>query len=94
MARRKTRKKDDGILELLLNAPWQGGVIFTAFIFAFLRWFIPSQLSHNQILLPLGNLSKNLAPLTLLLLIPVLLAYFKQKKAALQPSCRKIKCQG
>ena len=79
MARRRTRKKDDGILDILLDSPWQVSVIFSIVAFILLRWIIPSQFSHNQYLTAFSNTSKSVAPFALLFLIPGLLVYIKQK---------------
>ena len=79
MARRRSRKKDDGIIEVLLNSPWQVSVIFSIVAFILLRWIIPSQFSHNQFLAAFGNTSKKVAPFSLLFLIPGLLVFIKQK---------------
>lgn len=79
MARRNNRKKGAGIIDILLDSPWQVSVIFSVAAFIFLRWIIPSQFSHSQALAALGNASKSAAPYTLLFLIPGLLVFIRQK---------------
>lgn len=79
MARRKIRKKDDGIIDVLLDSPWQVSVIFSIVAFILLQWIIPSQFSHNLFLAAFVSTLKSAAPFTLLFLIPGLLVYIKQK---------------
>lgn len=79
MARRRSRKKDDGIIDVLLNSSWQVSFVFSIAAFTLLRWIIPSQFSHNQYLTAFVSTSKSAAPYALLFLIPGLLVYIKQK---------------
>lgn len=74
----KKKKKNDGIIEVLLNSPWQVSVIFSIVAFILLRWIIPTQFSRNPYLATFGSASKSAAPFTLLFLIPGLLGYIKQ----------------
>lgn len=76
MARRKNNNK--GLIETLLNSPWQVSMIFAIGGFVLLMWIIPLWFSQSQYLASLALTSKTFAPFMALFLIPGLISYIKQ----------------
>ncbi len=80
MAKRRSYKKDEHLISVLLDAPWQWGAGFAAVVFVAMRWIIPS-FFHSPILAPFGGMISGLAPITaILFLIISLVSYVRNRK--------------
>lgn len=80
MTKRKSRKSNKGLLNFLLNSPWQVSVFFTIAIFVLMKWVIPSYISHDRFLGPLADKISGIAPFSLLLLFLALISYLSNKE--------------
>lgn len=76
------RRKNEGLVEVLLDAPWQVSVILAFVSYVALRWLIPSYLSQSVLLASLGATSRNFAPFSAFILVPGLFSYIKQQSSS------------
>lgn len=82
MARRKSRRDNESIFVVLLEAPWQLSVFLAIVVFGVMRWVIPAQF-NSQVLAPLGKMISGVAPLAAIcFLIVAALSFFAKKKNA------------
>ena len=82
MARRKSRRDNESILVVLLEAPWQLNVFLAIVVFGVMRWVIPAQF-NSQVLAPLSKIISGVAPLAAIcFLIVAALSFFVKKKNA------------
>ncbi len=85
MARRKSRRDDQNILAMLLDAPWQLSVFSAFVVFVVMRWGAPAVL-HSPALTPLGIMISSFATLAASgLLVVALISYFSNKKQSASP---------
>lgn len=78
MARRG--KNDEGLLLVLMGAPWQLSVAVAGVVFAAMKWLVPAQF-NSPALLPLGNAISGLAPMAALLFLFIAGVSFLRGKA-------------
>ncbi|MEO7622892.1 MAG: restriction endonuclease [Gallionella sp.] len=84
MARRRSYKKDEHLISVLLDAPWQLGAGVAAVVFVAMRWIIPS-FFHSPILAPLGVMISGLAPIAaIFFLIISLVSYVRNRKYSMR----------
>lgn len=81
MARRKNRNKNDNILVMLMELPWQVSVVVAVIIFSVMRWFIPMQ-AKGPVLIPLANAISGYAPFVAILFLLIgVISYFRNRQS-------------
>lgn len=65
MAKRRSNKRDDSLIIVLMDTQWQVSVVIAIVAFVIMRWLIP-MLAKGFILLPIANVVSGFAPITAL----------------------------
>lgn len=87
MARRG--KNDEGLLVVLMHAPWQLSVVVAGIVFAAMKWWAPA-LFNSPVLLPLGNTISGFAPMVALVFLFIAgISFFHNRAIATQAETNK-----